>query len=172
MIQNIYLVFFFVFFFKGLGCKSLMMMMMSSKWMVSFQKCMRCTKPSPSMQCERLFSWICYEMWVDKYENINIERIYSILLYELTHLICWLKAYSSKLLCVTVCVSACVCVCVYILCVRALKTHSAERSSLRKHSRTSRLHKHSCITQIRCCCAYCTTSKHALIAFIKTPMSY
>ena len=112
MIQNIYL----VFFFKGPGCKSLMMMM-SSKWMASFQKCMRSTKPSPSMQCERLFSWICYEMWVDKYENINIERIYSILLYELTHLICWLKAYSSKLLCVTVCGSACVCVCVCALCV-------------------------------------------------------
>lgn len=69
-------------------------------WRLFKNACGR-TKPSPGMQFERLFSWISYEMWVDKYENINIERIYSILLYELTHLICWLKAYSAKLLCVT-----------------------------------------------------------------------
>lgn len=132
----------FIFIFKGLGCKS---PMMSSKWMASFQKWMQCTKPSPSMQFERLFSWISYEMWVDKYENINIESIYSVLLYELTHLICWLKAYSSKLLCVT---AWCACACVYSMyCVcQTLEMHSAERSSLRKHSCTSRLHKHSCIT--------------------------
>lgn len=142
MIQNIYL----YFFSKAWDAN---LWWWASKWMVSFQKCMHCTKPSPSMQCERLFSWICYEMWVDKYENMNIESIYSILLYELTHLICWLKAYSSKLLCVTACVClrqcACVCVCVHCMS-EALKMHSAERSSLRKHSRTSRLHKHTCIT--------------------------
>lgn len=56
-------------------------------------------------------------MLVDKYENMNIESIYSILLYELTHLICWLKAYSSKLLCMTVCLRQCACVCVYVLYV-------------------------------------------------------
>ena len=107
MIQNIYL----CFSSKDWGCKS---PMMSSKWMVSFQKCMHGTKPPPSVQLERLFSWICYEMLVDKYKNMNTE---SILLYELTHLICWLKAHSSKLLCVTACVCLCVSVCV---CVCAL----------------------------------------------------
>lgn len=136
-------------FFKGLGCKSLMM---SSKWRVSFQKCMHCTKPSPSMQFERLFSWICYEMLVDKYENMNIESIYSILLYELTHLICWLKAYSSKLLPVSMrlsSVSVLVFVRVCICCLsKPLKMHSAQRSSLRKHSCSSRLHKHPCMHYI------------------------
>ncbi len=140
MIQNIYL-----YFSKAWDAN---LPMMSSKWMASFQKCMHCTKPSPSMLFERLFSWICYEMWVDKYENMNIESIYSILLYELTRLICWLKAYSSKLLCVPASVQVCVCVCVCVCaeCLGHLKCILQRGSSLRKHPPTSRLHKHTCIT--------------------------
>lgn len=157
-----YKIFIFIFS-KALRCKSLMV---SSKWMCLFKKCMQCTKASPSVQFERLFSWICYEMLVDKYANMNIENICSILLYELTHLICWLKAYSSEIT-----AHGRVCLCVSALS-QALRARSAERGSLRKHPRTSRLHKHTCITKIRCRRAYCTISKHALIAFIKIPMSY
>lgn len=131
MIQNIYL-----YFFKRLRYANL------RRWALNgcclFKNVCKLHKASlPGTQFERLFSWICYEMWVDKYENMNIESIHSILLYELTHLICWLKAYSSKLLCATACVRLCVCV------SRALKMHSAERSSLREHSCTSRLRKHT-----------------------------
>lgn len=153
MIQNIYL------YFSKARDANLRRWALNG-WRLFKNACGR-TKPSPGMQLERLFSWISYEMWVDKYENINIERIYSILLYELTHLICWLKAYSAKLLCVT-CLGA-------RACARAPVEplmHSAERASgsLRKHSGTSRLHKHSCITQIRCSRACRTTPTRAPIA--------
>lgn len=52
---------------------------------VSLQKCMQLHKAppatpcTPSVQLERLFSWIRYEMPVDKYANMNIENIYSVL---------------------------------------------------------------------------------------------
>lgn len=151
-------------FFKGLWCKS---PMMSSKWTASFQKCMHRTKPSPSMPLERLFSWISHEMWVDKYENINTESSYSVSLYELTHLRCWLKAYSSKLQCVTAVVHVGLCE------SRALNIFLLrERSTFRKHFGTSKPHKHSCISQIRCCHAYCLAPKHALIGFVKSSMFY
>lgn len=60
---------------------------------------------------------------------MNIERIHSILLYELTHLICRLKAYGSKLVCVAVCQCFCAYVCVYVLysMSQALKMHSADK---------------------------------------------
>lgn len=152
MIQNIYL------YFSKARDANLRWWALNG-WRLFKNACGR-TKPSPGMQFERLFSWISYEMWVDKYENINIESIYSILLYELTHLICWLKAYSAKLLCVT-CLGARVCSCA----CEASNAFCRERGSLRKHSGTSRLHKHSCITQIRCSRACRTTPTRAPIAF-------
>lgn len=102
---------------------------------------------------------------------------------HLQHFTLWVDTFNmltkSQQFQITVRDCGCVCVCVWARRVlrvsmhvrmsSALKMHSAGRSSLRKHSRTSRLHKHACITQIRCCCAYCIASKHALIAFIKTP---
>lgn len=130
MIQNIYLYF-------SKTCDA-------NLWWWALSGCLFknvCTaqSPLPARALRGFFSWICYEMLVDKYENMNIENIYSILLYELTHLICWLKAYSSKLHCAHW---------MYVLGTLL------QRSSLRKHSATSRLHKHACIAKIRCSCAF------------------
>lgn len=105
------------------------------------------TPPPPCSLARRLFSWICHEMWgwqIRKHQYWTRRRRFTL----------WVDTFNMliKSLAVLNC-RAWLTVATPPPHHRHHLMHSAEgerEAHLEKHSATSRLHKHSCVTQIRC----------------------